>query len=99
MESSEFSLLQSEAQIYKERCSQLQSKLSEQEALIHKLNETIASYDIQETQSLKYESTQQFNDSWSNIDEILSDEDDDEELSTYVDRDGRLRKKRRKHWD
>ena len=78
----------------------MRSKLSEQEALIHKLNETIASYDIQEKQSLQYESTQQFNDSWSNIDEILSDDDDDdEETSTYVDREGRVRKKRKKNWD
>ena len=99
VESSEFSLLQSEAEIYKKRCLQLQSKVNEQESLIHALNETIAGYDIKEKQSLKWESTQQFNDTWQNLDEILSDESDDEERSTYVDRHGRVKKKRRKNWD
>ena len=77
----------------------MQSKIDEQQALIHKLNEVIAEHDVKEKQSLLYESTQQFNDTWANVDEMFSDDDDDEDRGTYVDQEGRVRKKRKKNWD
>ena len=99
IESSELELLRSEVRIFKARTKQLQEINEDQKKLIKSLNESLAEKDIKDcVESMYGESTQQFDNQWSKIAGMVDDENDDD-VGTYVDPDGRVRKKRRKNWN